>query len=244
MYRSTHTHTHGQKHTYTHMDRSTHTHTHVHKHTYTHTWTKAHIHMDRSTHTHTWTEAHIHTNMYTSTHTHTHMDRSTHTHTHGQKHTYTHTPGSYSNRNREIDFENSAYKKNMTHTYVRHDSFICETWLMHMWDMTHLSLEIVISTLDIVHTRKTAPATLRTPKPTQRKYTPNHIYTHTRAHTCTPGWYRHGNSHVDFGNSIVDFWNSISKKDCTCTPSNPQTYLSTRTHTHIVTCTHIHTWLK
>jgi len=25
----------------------------------------------------------------------------------------------------------------MTHSYVRHDSFICETWLIHMWDMTH-----------------------------------------------------------------------------------------------------------
>jgi len=49
--------------------------------------------------------------------------------------------------------------------------------------MTLLSLEIVISTLDIVHTRKTAPATLRTPKPTQKKYTPNHIYTHTHVHT-------------------------------------------------------------
>jgi len=25
----------------------------------------------------------------------------------------------------------------MTHSYVRHDSFICETWLIDMWDMTH-----------------------------------------------------------------------------------------------------------
>ena len=25
---------------------------------------------------------------------------------------------------------------NMTHAYVRHDAFICETWLIHMWDMT------------------------------------------------------------------------------------------------------------
>jgi len=26
---------------------------------------------------------------------------------------------------------------NMTHPYVRHDSFICATWLIHMCDMTH-----------------------------------------------------------------------------------------------------------
>jgi len=25
----------------------------------------------------------------------------------------------------------------MTHSYVRHDSFVCETWLIHMCDMTH-----------------------------------------------------------------------------------------------------------
>ena len=25
----------------------------------------------------------------------------------------------------------------MTHSYVRHDSFICATWLIHMCDMTH-----------------------------------------------------------------------------------------------------------
>jgi len=25
----------------------------------------------------------------------------------------------------------------MTHSYVRHDSFTCETWVIHMWDMTH-----------------------------------------------------------------------------------------------------------
>ena len=25
----------------------------------------------------------------------------------------------------------------MTRSYVRHDSFICENWLIHMWDMTH-----------------------------------------------------------------------------------------------------------
>ena len=25
----------------------------------------------------------------------------------------------------------------MTHSYVRHDSFICETCLIHMWDMTY-----------------------------------------------------------------------------------------------------------
>jgi len=24
----------------------------------------------------------------------------------------------------------------VTHSYVRHDSFICKTWLVHMWDMT------------------------------------------------------------------------------------------------------------
>jgi len=26
----------------------------------------------------------------------------------------------------------------MTRLYVRHDSFVCETWLLCMWDMTHL----------------------------------------------------------------------------------------------------------
>jgi len=25
----------------------------------------------------------------------------------------------------------------MTHSYVRHDPFICETWLFHAWDLTH-----------------------------------------------------------------------------------------------------------
>jgi len=25
----------------------------------------------------------------------------------------------------------------MTHSHVRHDSFTCETWLIHMWDITH-----------------------------------------------------------------------------------------------------------
>jgi len=25
----------------------------------------------------------------------------------------------------------------MTHSYVRHDLFLCETWLIHTWDMTH-----------------------------------------------------------------------------------------------------------
>ena len=25
----------------------------------------------------------------------------------------------------------------IAHSYVRHDSFVCETWLMHMWDMNH-----------------------------------------------------------------------------------------------------------
>jgi len=28
--------------------------------------------------------------------------------------------------------------KNMTHSYVRHDSFICAAWLIHIWGMTHL----------------------------------------------------------------------------------------------------------
>ena len=28
----------------------------------------------------------------------------------------------------------------MTHSYVRHDSLICETWLIDMWDMTHSSV--------------------------------------------------------------------------------------------------------
>ena len=31
--------------------------------------------------------------------------------------------------------------RNMTHLYVRHDSFICETWLIHMWDMTRLTCD-------------------------------------------------------------------------------------------------------
>jgi len=30
--------------------------------------------------------------------------------------------------------------RNMTHSYVRHDSFVCETWLIRMWDMTHSCL--------------------------------------------------------------------------------------------------------
>jgi len=29
------------------------------------------------------------------------------------------------------------YICDMTHSYVRHDSFICATWLIHMCDMTH-----------------------------------------------------------------------------------------------------------
>ena len=28
----------------------------------------------------------------------------------------------------------------MTHSSVRHDLFICETWLIHLWDMTHSSV--------------------------------------------------------------------------------------------------------
>ena len=27
--------------------------------------------------------------------------------------------------------------RDVTHSYVRHDSCICATWLVHMWDMTH-----------------------------------------------------------------------------------------------------------
>ena len=30
-----------------------------------------------------------------------------------------------------------VYVTDLTHSHVRHDSFTCETWLTHMWDMTH-----------------------------------------------------------------------------------------------------------
>ena len=31
----------------------------------------------------------------------------------------------------------ASYIREVTLSYVRHDSFTCETWLIHMWDMTH-----------------------------------------------------------------------------------------------------------
>jgi len=49
----------------------------------------------------------------------------------------------------------------MTHSYVRHDSFIRETWLIHMWNMTHVyvcnwvSPCILLMCLHVWYTRET-----------------------------------------------------------------------------------------
>jgi len=34
----------------------------------------------------------------------------------------------------------AIHRGDTTHSYLRHDSFIYETWLLHMWDTTHLHL--------------------------------------------------------------------------------------------------------
>ena len=37
-----------------------------------------------------------------------------------------------------------------THLYVRHDSFLCETWLMHMCDMAHLNTKYDLNACTIL----------------------------------------------------------------------------------------------
>ena len=46
-----------------------------------------------------------------------------------------------------------SYVCAMTHPYVRHDSSMCETWLIHMWDMTHTYIceTWLIHTRDMTH---------------------------------------------------------------------------------------------
>jgi len=42
----------------------------------------------------------------------------------------------------------------MTHSYLWHDSFICETWLTHTWDMTHthMGYDSFIHVTWLIHT--------------------------------------------------------------------------------------------
>jgi len=56
-------------------------------------------------------------------------------------------------------------------TCVWHDSFICVTWLIHMWDMTHLLLCMYMSTCLCRHNI--------------------HIYVYTHTHTHTHTWTSH-----------------------------------------------------
>ena len=122
-----------------------------------HVWMTHGTHMNESSHTYEWVMSHIWMSHVT------HMNESCHEH--GSFICMTHI--------RMCD---------MTHSYVRHDSFICVTWLIHMcnmahsyvwhnsfmshirmtnmWDMTHsfeghASFICMIWLIDVTHERRT-----------------------------------------------------------------------------------------
>ncbi|CAI9560675.1 unnamed protein product [Staurois parvus] len=77
------THTHAQRHMYTHTQTDTHVHTHRHMYIHRNTHTR--------THTCTYTHRHVHTHKHTHTHIHAHTHVHTHTHVNTHIHVYKYT---------------------------------------------------------------------------------------------------------------------------------------------------------
>jgi len=137
---------HARTHTYSLSLSHTHAHIHAQTNSLSHTYTRSHVHAH--TYTYTYTYTYTHTHMYFKwvvprlcmfIHTHIHTHTRTHTRTHTYAHTHTHT---YTKK--------SCISNGLCHAYViwvmshfwmidsRADSFTCETWLIYIWDMTHV----------------------------------------------------------------------------------------------------------
>jgi len=69
------------------------------------------------------------------------------------------------------------YTWDMTHLYVRHDSFICETWLIYMWDMTHLYMrhDSFICEIWLIHMQPTFKQTHSRLRMTESRLTRCHV---------------------------------------------------------------------
>ena len=96
--------------------------------THTHTYTGIHVYAHSLSHTHK------HKRARTRANTHTHKRTRTHARLYTRKYTYTHVH-IHTHTRTYINFTCDIWE--MTHSNTRHNTWICQTCLNHVWHMMH-----------------------------------------------------------------------------------------------------------
>ena len=197
-----HMHVHTCTHTHTHVHTCTHTHMHVHTctHTHTHVHTCTHTHAHTHTHACTYMHTHIHMHVHTCTHTHMHVHTCTHIHAHTHMHTHTCActcTHCYWEKQLWPDLNDGSIvlailMAEIGHygSYVFQPHQVFKLWKRydHIWQSCLTCMKEIwpyLAKLSHLHVVTTVKPGHCNGTPLSRRYTHDHMCTHT--HTHTPG---------------------------------------------------------